>query len=81
MEPIEVTARFDTAGGAHPVKFVLYGTNIQVASSGRRWQDAGGQHMLVMDHESQVYELVFIPQETRWYWNNANAAGKRILPT
>jgi hypothetical protein len=81
MEPIEVTARFDLQGRAHPLKFVLYGAQIQVASSGRIWEDAAGRHVLVMDPQAQVYELIFAPQETRWYLNTTASAGKKVLPT
>jgi hypothetical protein len=81
MEPIEVTARFDLEGEAHPLRFVLYGSQIQVASSGRHWSDDAGQHLLVMDHQAQVYELVFAPQEMRWYLNTAGHSGKKVLST
>jgi hypothetical protein len=79
MEPIEVTARFDSQGIAHPLKFVWKAGTVQVASSGRRWQDQTGQHVLVMDHQAQTYELVFVPSETRWYLHQHEISKKWAL--
>jgi hypothetical protein len=67
MEPVEVTARFDTDGGVHPVKFGLRSQTYHVESTGRSWQDAGGYHILVMTAGDRVFELIFSVEETRWY--------------
>jgi nicotinamide-nucleotide amidase len=64
--PVEVQGWFDMQGQAHPEEFLWEGTRYLVASLGRRWQDDTGQHILVMDHQDRVYELVFKDQETGW---------------
>jgi len=79
MEPIEVTVRFDIQGKAYPQQFVWGGQVYVVTSTGRRWQDQAGQHVLVMTVEAKTYELVFNPGELRWYLNPAGASPKIAL--
>jgi hypothetical protein len=67
MEAIEVTARFDSAGKITPVEFRWQGRVFPVDSTGRRWEDERGKHILVMIPGGRVYELIFEPQEGRWY--------------
>lgn len=67
MELIEVTAHFDKEGLAHPLRFTWNGRTFQVESTGRRWQDSDGQHILVMIPDAKTFELMFHPQEGRWY--------------
>lgn len=67
MEPIEVTARFDSQGKIIPVSFVWQETTYPVASTGRRWEDGDSLHILVMAPGDQVYELVFVRAVSRWY--------------
>jgi len=67
MEAVEVEARFDTHGRVTPLKFVWEGRTYLVDSTGRRWEDAQGQHLLVMIPGGQVFELLFAPLERRWY--------------
>lgn len=67
MEAIEVTARFDLQGQIHPLSFIRAGQAYPVTSTGRRWEDERGLHILVMAPLEQVVELVFIPAERRWY--------------
>ena len=67
MEPVEVIARFDAQGRLTPLSFIWQGQSISVASTGRRWQDERSEHILVMVPIEQVCELVFIPEERRWY--------------
>lgn len=67
MESIEVTARFDLQGKIVPLSFVLQGRTYPVESTGRRWQDEEGHHILVMVPGDQVFELLYAPQEARWY--------------
>ena len=67
MEPIEVTARFDEQGTSTPLRFTWKGGSYRVESTGRRWQDDIGQHMLVMVASGQIYELTFKNTEGRWY--------------
>jgi hypothetical protein len=38
-----------------------------VESTGRRWLDEEGQHMLVMVSSGLIYELTFRSGEGRWY--------------
>jgi hypothetical protein len=67
MQSVEVTARFDPQGRATPLSFTLEGTLYAVNSIGRRWEDEAGQHSLVMSATGEVFELVFSPQESRWF--------------
>jgi hypothetical protein len=79
MEPVEVTVRFDAKGKVYPLRFVWSGRAIEVTSTGRRWQDQAGQHILVMSVEAKTYELVFDPNELRWYLNPSGASPKIAL--
>jgi len=76
MEPIEVTVRFDLHGKTYPQQFVWGGRVYPVTSTGRRWQDRTGRHVLVMTPEARTYELVFDPQELHWYLNPAATSPK-----
>ena len=67
MEPIEVTAHFDSQGIITPLHFTWKGGKYRVESTGRRWQDDVGQHMLVMVASGRIYELTFKHGEGRWY--------------
>jgi hypothetical protein len=67
MEPVEVIARFDDQGRLTPLSFTWQGRSFPVDSTGRRWQDERGEHILVMIPIEQVCELVFNPEERRWY--------------
>jgi hypothetical protein len=79
MEPIEVTVRFDIQGKAIPQQFVWNGWVYTVTSTGRRWQDQAGEHVLVMTAEMKTYELVFDPDELRWYLSPTGASPKIAL--
>jgi hypothetical protein len=81
MDPVEVTARFDTQGIAYPQQFVWNGQVFPVTSTGRRWQDQAGQHVLVMTVEAKTYELVFDPLRLCWYLNPSKASPKIALST
>jgi hypothetical protein len=67
MEAIDVTARFDSQGNISPLSFTWQGQTYPVGSTGRRWEDAEGKHVLVMVPGEKVFELVFIPSVGRWY--------------
>jgi hypothetical protein len=67
MELIDVTAHFDKEGQSHPLHFTWNGRSYTVESTGRRWQDENGQHILVMIPGDHTFELIFQPQEGRWY--------------
>lgn len=73
MEPVTVTARFDLQGKIIPLKLTWQGREYAVDSTGRRWQDDAGMHMLVMVVPEQVFELLFVPFEGRWYLKRSKA--------
>lgn len=67
MEPVEVSARFDTEGEVTPLRFYWDGDEYPIISTGRRWQGADGHHVLVMVPNEKVFELVFQAAGMRWY--------------
>jgi hypothetical protein len=67
MEPIEVTAHFDEEGVITPLHFTWNGSLHQVESTGRRWKDEAGQHVLVMLATGRIYQLTFKSGEGRWF--------------
>jgi hypothetical protein len=67
MEAIEVTARFDSQGKITPLRFTWEGQDFPIESTGRRWEDGEGQHILAMLPGDKVVELVFIPAVGRWF--------------
>ena len=66
MEPIEVTVTFSELGLITPLHFTWKGGRYQVESTGRRWQDDQGQHILVMVASGQIYQLTYHPADARW---------------
>jgi hypothetical protein len=71
MEPVEVTARFDEQGIITPLRFTWKEGIYRVESTGRRWLDDAGQHILVMVSGGRIYELNFKRDEGRWYIGRA----------
>ncbi len=69
MQPVEVVARFDGEGLVTPQRFTWQGREYRVDSCGRRWGDAAGLHFMVMTPGEQVYELIFVLHEQRWFLN------------
>ncbi len=67
MEPVEVTARFNSDGRIIPLNFSWREVNYKVSSVGRSWEDEAGRHILVMTPGDRIYELVFVPTESLWY--------------
>ncbi len=67
MELIEVTARFAQDGNITPQRFVWQDVDYPVASTGRRWQDQDGLHILVMVPGERVLELIFQAESGLWY--------------
>ena len=67
METIEVQAGWDTQGHAEPRRFTWNGQEWRVDSTGRRWKDDQGEHILCMTAQGQVFELVYHPLKERWY--------------
>ena len=66
LHPISVTVHFDENGRLTPLKFTWRGHTYTVASTGRRWDDDEGHHLLVMLPTGAVYELLLAPDH-RWY--------------
>jgi hypothetical protein len=71
MEPIEVTAHFDEHGSITPLHFTWKGSVYRVESTGRRWLDNNGQHILVMISSGRIYELTYKSAEGRWFIGQA----------
>jgi len=67
MESIEITARFDQQGTITPLKFTWKGSSQRVVSTGRRWEDESGLHILVMVSSGRIYELIYKREERCWY--------------
>jgi len=67
MELVQVTAHFDRNGEITPFEIIHGAFKYHVESTGRRWQDESGMHILVMVQTIRVFELLFIPHECRWY--------------
>ncbi len=78
MEAIEVTARFDQEGKITPLHFTWKGGVWRVESTGRRWQDIDGQHILVMVSSGVIYQLTFKSGEGRWYIDQQSSKHKVI---
>ena len=78
MEAIEVTARFDERGNITPLQFTWKGVVHRLESTGRRWADETGQHMLAMDTSGRILELVFTRAEGRWYLGQGDPAHKVV---
>lgn len=66
MEAVAVKAKFDEQGQVLPLSFTWRGREYLVETVGRRWSAENGQHMLVMVPSGRMFELVFLPQESRW---------------
>jgi hypothetical protein len=67
MEPIEVTAHFDEKGTITPLHFTWKGSLRRVESTGRRWTDEDGQHILVMVSSGRIYELTYRSADGCWF--------------
>ena len=67
LEVVEVNARRDGHGQVIPTSFIWQGEVYRVESTGRRWQDEVGEHILVMIETKKVYELVRVLDGKRWY--------------
>ena len=71
--PLEVQARSNAQGQVLPVSLALDGIRYRVESTGRRWQDAEGEHILVMIKGGKVFELVHATPGGAW---SARETGK-----
>jgi hypothetical protein len=67
MQPVEVIARFEANGKIHPTQFTWRDQVYNILSTGRRWQDESGLHILAMVSGERVVELIFQPDGARWF--------------
>lgn len=75
MEPVEVVAEFGLDGEIRPRSFSWKGADYPVVSIGRRWEESGSRHILVMVPGDRVFELVFQPASGLWHLRRWDAAG------
>ncbi len=78
MEPIEVTAHFNQEGLITPIHFTWKGGPQRIESTGRRWNDEAGLHILVMVANGRIYQLTFKPTEGRWYLERSES-GRSVV--
>ncbi|MDI6694683.1 MAG: hypothetical protein QME21_06530 [Anaerolineales bacterium] len=76
MQPIEVAARFEANGEIHPLQFIWHEQVYNVLSTGRRWRDETGLHILVMAAGERVFELIFQPDGARWFLKTPMASAR-----
>ncbi len=74
-DPVEVWVSFEKNGEIQPTGFSSKGVKHRVDSVGRQWEKDGFRHFLVMVPIDKVYELIFNPQDMRWYLRNPNQPG------
>ena len=65
-EPIAVEARFEANGTLRPIAFEWKGQRFIIENHGRRWEENGTQHFLVMVQGEQVFEIAFLQGENQW---------------
>jgi nicotinamide-nucleotide amidase len=78
LQLVEVHARFDEDGQAYPLVFVLDADRIPVASTGRRWEDSDGHHILVQDYQDRVYELLHSTSSRQWYLRTREQTSRKL---
>jgi len=79
MEPIEVTARYSIDGKVTPLSFTWQGREYMVEGTGRHWQAEDGLHLLVMAAGEQVFELLFVPQDGRWFIKRRRSSAHQLV--
>lgn len=67
MDEIEVVAHRDTEGFLRIVSIEHDGATQRVESTGRRWVDETGEHVLVMLQGGEVLHLVYKDEADRWF--------------
>lgn len=67
MDAIGVTVHYDEQGKATPLQFTWKGRDYRIESTGRRWEDEKGQHILVMVPGGRVFEMLHAADDRRWY--------------
>jgi PncC family amidohydrolase len=56
--PVDVRVRYNAQGQVLPMSLTLDGIGYMMESTGRRWQDSEGEHILVMIKGGKAFELV-----------------------
>ena len=77
-KPVEVWVDIDQNGNMLPTDFSLGGVKYRIDSIGRQWIRSNRRHFLVMVPIDKVYELIFDPQEGRWFLRIPNLPGQTI---
>ena len=67
MELVQVTAHFNDKGEITPREIIHGASKYHVESTGRRWEDESGLHILVIVPSDRVFELLFVPNDRLWY--------------
>lgn len=65
-EDILVTASLDAAGQPCPVRFVWRGRTYAVDQIGRRHEEGGWLHIVVMTPDKLTWELAYAAASTEW---------------
>ncbi len=78
--PIAVEAKFETDGSIRPLAFIWKDERVAIASLGRRWEQDGEVHFLVMSADEKVYELAFRQTDSVWllYRRPEDLGGKHL---
>jgi nicotinamide-nucleotide amidase len=71
LQPTRVEAKTSPSGQPIPQSFTWQGHSYLITDIGRRWNDADGQHILVMTAEQQTVELVQSADGSTWYLNSS----------
>ncbi len=77
LEPVEVIARWDSAGAFIPSTMIWKGQTYSFTSTGRHWEDEEGWHILCMIEGSQVVELIFQLNPAGWSLRRTASAPTR----
>ena len=64
---ITVASAANAQGQVSPLRFTWRGKDHTIASWGRHWQAADGDHYLVMTAAGRMFELVHHPQDGAWF--------------
>ena len=64
---IAVITTADAQGQVRPLRFTWRGREHTIASWGRCWQAADGEHFLVMAASGRMFELVQRAQDGDWF--------------
>lgn len=77
FESINVLAKFDAQNQIRPVKIIWRDQTYPILSTGRRWADELGQHILVMLPGDHAYELIYTPSGEVWHLRQIGMSSSR----